>query len=219
MRIRSKKNKRLCLLIFAVFHLFVIALSTFISDYSTAKEYFSENEHLKGDDIKKDFLQESIYSILNIPGITPYAIISGTDAGYGFFAPNVASSYIIECVIKNEDGNVLTKKYTPAFKTHEGLLRYETLVSGFQERMKALKKETNKNLYTRFLDIMLRSIGSNMFENCDDPKAKSASVTLYLYSYPMLNKYIAGMREAKLVNLVSFDLAKNQKNLNRPITE
>ncbi|OZI07715.1 hypothetical protein BWI93_13195 [Siphonobacter sp. BAB-5385] len=209
----NRNRKRVALGLFAVFHLTVILLTSFLSDYSTAKDYLSETETVKGSKIEKDLIQKSIYKVLELPGITPYTVISGVDAGYGFFAPNVASSYIVECVMKDKNGKVIDRKYSPALQTNEGTLRYETLISGFQERMKAIKKKNTTTLYTRFLDIVLKSIGHNMLNTCKSPELHEGQVNLYLYSYPMLDKYIVGNREAKLIKIVGFDLKKESNKL------
>lgn len=199
-------NKRNLFFLLIIFHFIIVILSTFLGGYSTAKEYFHERTVSKGDSLEPDIIQKTIRGVLNAPGITPYAIIAGIDAGYGFFAPNVASSYIIECAIKNKAGEIISRQYTPNLSTREGRNRYETLVSDFQERMKALEKADEKTLYTRYLDIVLKKIGQNIYDQSPVADKSNGTVTLYLYKYPNLNDYIAGNKKAILINLVAFDI-------------
>lgn len=200
------KHKKSLLFIFTIFHFTIITLATFLSGYSTAREYFNDVDSARVDSLEPDLLEKSIRKIVDAPGITPYAIISGIDAGYGFFAPNVASSYIIECAIKDNAGKIISRTYSPNLVTHEGRNRYETLVSDFQERLKALEKPGEKSLYTRYLDIVLKSIGKNMYNQSNSDDKASATVTLYLYDYPNLSDYIVGHHEPALISLISYNI-------------
>ncbi|HAK30633.1 MULTISPECIES: hypothetical protein [Sphingobacterium] len=199
-------NRKNLFFLFTIFHFTIVVFSTFLGGYSTAKEYFHERTVSKEDSLEPDLIQKTVRSFLNTPGITPYAIIAGIDAGYGFFAPNVASSYIIECAIKNRTGEIISRQYTPNLSTQEARNRYETLVSDFQERMKALEKANEKTLYTRYLDIVLKKIGQNIYDQSSVADKSNGTVTLYLYKYPNLNDYIAGNRKPVLISLVAFDI-------------
>lgn len=141
------------------------------------------------------------------PLIRQYLAVAGIDAPYGYFAPNVASGYVLKFTV--EDGKrSLPQALLPNLKTKEGLIRYNTLLGSFQEKFKALneqqrsggiKQEVNP-VYIKYLDVIIKSLSKHhlAYEGIK-AKAKTITTTLYVYHYPSLRSYRLGATEPTLI--------------------
>src|SRR4051812_38245824 len=90
--VSQKKHRRLFLLIFFLFHLSLILT---VCVYSTIDSYISFYKE-DSKDFKYPPALEYTNRVLTTSGVHHYTVFAGIDAGYGFFAPNVASEYILE---------------------------------------------------------------------------------------------------------------------------
>src|SRR5690554_2413864 len=54
-------------------------------------------------------------ALTSLPGIYHYSVVAGVDAGYGFFAPNVASEYVLAFDCYGADSVLLYRQGLPAF--------------------------------------------------------------------------------------------------------
>jgi|GEM_PF-977750 len=201
-------NNRFLTLLFT-FHLFIILIvcvSSSINSYNMVYEKDVSSSKLSG-------LRNSFVNILMVPGLRQYSSVAGIDAGYGFFAPNVASSYILKFTVKDRYGN--KDIFLPAFKSKEGLIRYSSLLGIFQERLKALEKEKisgkdqyiKKSLYTRYLDVVIKTIGRSIASQDSNLLTDyNMSATLYLYQFPDLKASLIGISKPTLVNLLHFEI-------------
>lgn len=91
-------QKRIVLLTFFGFHLCLIFT---VCIYTTIDSYVS---FYKGEDKSykyPDYLTKMKNGLLT-SGLYQYSVMAGIDAGYGFFAPNVASEYILEFNLENK---------------------------------------------------------------------------------------------------------------------
>jgi len=70
--------------------------------------------------------------LLSAPTLPLYLTISGNEAAYGFFAPQVGSQYLTQFTLYNETGHVLLRTSTPRLHTSAGVVRYSRLLDGFQ---------------------------------------------------------------------------------------
>ncbi|MCW3161652.1 hypothetical protein [Chryseobacterium oryctis] len=165
--------------------------------------------------------KESIREFNSIPGIQQYQAFAGINAGYGFFAPNVASSYILKVSIYDKNKNLVKESYFPPFKSKEGLNRYHTLLGYFQDRLTILenklqkKKSTQFNesdKYGEFLDIFIKSIGRYYYKEYN-PENYNVSCTLYLHHHPLMEEIkTANKNKPVLIKLLDIDAKPLKKN-------
>lgn len=157
----------------------------------------------------KNYDKPLAYTITeNIAQSKPVSIFTsytGFDTGYGFYAPNVASDFVMTFELKDQNGNILEQKTMPYFKNKESRVRYTTVFNMF------LDKISEKNIYDKkyyqYLDIIIRQIAAHVMK--ENPKASSVTTKLYLYDYPA----IAGFRQGKTnENLILIDEFKHQSD-------
>ncbi|WP_367866781.1 hypothetical protein [Pedobacter sp. WC2423] len=215
---RSKITlKERLFLFFTAIHLILIILVCINSSINAYNLVFNEN--VKNPPLTK--ITDAIKLVLRIPLTQQYSVMAGIDAGYGFFAPNVASGYVLQFSIKDTSNTVIRQVYLPKLKTNEGLIRYNTLLGAFQARFKALDDErkkigksknkvaSNKSLYTRYLDVVIKSIGRNIWlSNNDYSKDQKMSATLYLYEFPNLKESLMGDYKPELINILTLEVNK-----------
>lgn len=189
-----KKN---LFLYFAIIHVFIIIIASIIDiidSYAESTSYINNSITTKVVNYKK-----SIQKILYLPLVEQYMTISGLTTGYGFFAPNVASSYLLKVdVIKKNDSTIKKTFFFPPFQTKEGINRYHTVLGSFQKRLTVLENEQNKvksNLFSEskeygdYLDIYIKSIGRFYYKKFDSQEYR-VHCTLYLHHYPSLKELL-----------------------------
>ena len=127
-----------------------------------------------------------VYSSLSfVEDFRPLSLLlsyTGLETGYGFFAPNVASDFIVELECYDSAGNRLpsTKALT---KTKEGFLRMNTASSMFLDYMKpdSLSIERQK------CKVFLKGICMRIMEQ--DQRIASMTAKVYLYHHPLLSDF------------------------------
>jgi hypothetical protein len=206
------KKKFLYFALIHVFFLIVVSLASTIGSYEKSSA-FVKNKFTNALLDTKVTLSRSF----GTPGLQQYLSVSGIEAGYGFFAPNVASSYILKTTIYRRDNNAKVKEYFfPPFKTREGKNRYHTLLGSFQDRLKILENDQKKkksdlfkesNQFGEYLDIYIKSIGRFYYKEYD-PDKYLVRCTLYLYDHPSLKQALSGNQEPVLVKLLELDANK-----------
>ncbi|MGK0365596.1 MAG: hypothetical protein ACI85O_002662 [Saprospiraceae bacterium] len=153
--------------IFIGIHLSLVFFMAILSTYSTCKDYLEWKPPI--------FLEntEKVVSNLlsrNIPKI--YSFVSGCDAGYGFYAPNVRVGNTV-MVEANGRGVEL------GLKTHEGHLMSNVLMGKMVNDMADKLSYSKEGKDTSFVDaivkldeLMLKNIGVYVIESqeikCDD---------------------------------------------------
>jgi len=145
--------------------------------------------------------------IVNTPGISQYANCAGIDAGYGFFAPNVASEYVLEYQLYGKNKQMAGIRRLPGFKNKESIMRYSTMLGGFQDKLLAMNDTKKlKSIRIRYLDVLVKAMGRNILRDENDiVKVKG---TLFLYDYPSLERYRAGDRTEVLLPFTKFDILR-----------
>lgn len=113
-----------------------------------------------------------------------FSTYTGLDTGYGFFAPNVSSSFIV--VAEGEEQSFLS---TDLLTTTEGRSRFSNLNDIFFNN---IDKDTS---LVKVNNIVLNII-NDKFENVNKQKFKT---TVYLYEYPMLKN--VQNNEPKLIKI------------------
>ncbi|CAI8711908.1 hypothetical protein [Chryseobacterium sp. IT-36CA2] len=123
---------------------------------------------------------------------------TGFDTGYGFYAPNVASDFVMSFELKDQNGNILEQKNLPYFKNKESRVRYTTVFNMFLDKISDKNKYDKK--YYQYLDIIIRQIAAHVMK--ENPKAASVTTKLYLYDYPTIANF---KQEKTNENLILID--------------
>jgi hypothetical protein len=126
---------------------------------------------------------------------------TGFDTGYGFFAPNVASDFVLVFDIRDSSGNVITQCIMPRFKQKESTVRYTSLYNMFLDKIEKESEKTG-NKYMQYLDIVLQQIALNVKN--DYAGAATVEASLYLYDYPSLEKFRTGDKNEKAILISKF---------------
>jgi len=160
-------------------------------------------------DIKKTGIYKVMLDVtagvVNTPGISQYANCAGIDAGYGFFAPNVASEYVLEYKLYSKNKQLAEIRRLPGFKNKESIMRYSTMLGGFQEKLLAINDTTKlKSLRIRYLDVLVKAMGRNILK--DEKDIVEVKGTLFLYDFPSLESFHSGDRSEVLVPFTKFNI-------------
>lgn len=184
--------KKIGILVFVIFQLFILLVVNLKCTYEGYFGFYYENK-----EYQKHKVHEFVEQTIQLPGVKHYLAYTGMETGYGFFAPNVASNFLVVLTKRNEKCEVIGQKSLPVFKNKESLIRYITLFGLFLEKLE--KKELENVVFNRILTVILKQIGENMngAEFIDDYES---DVTLYLYHYPYIDQYNQGVRE-KLIEV------------------
>lgn len=128
-----------------------------------------------------------------------YTTLAGIDAGYGFFAPNVASGYVLEFSSYDSLGTLLGRNRLPDFSHWESYVRYSTLLDAFQDKLsfKDGDKEEQQRITQRQLDAIMKSMSGRMAIGAQE--VSTVEVALYLYHFPTLDTFGHGEREPELL--------------------
>lgn len=120
-----------------------------------------------------------------INNFTPIAIFehyTGFNTGYGFFAPNVASSFVFIHKIYNSKEQLVSVQQGFTLNSKEGLVRFSTLQTLFLEKL----KDKGSDLYNTYLDIIAQQLSTHVLEHY--PPNYRIETVLYLYDYPRLKE-------------------------------
>ncbi|WP_123868042.1 hypothetical protein [Chryseobacterium lactis] len=193
-----------------IFLIVLVCFSSTVDSYERSSSY-QKNEFTKY--LKE--LKGNVVEFNSIPVLKQYEAISGINAGYGFFAPNVASAYILKVsVYDKKDKDNIKVFFYPPFKTREGLNRYHTLLGYFQDRLTILENKLNKkkaeefkesDKYGEYLDIFIKSIGRYYYKEYNSDQY-FVECTLYLYHYPLLRESILQKKEPVLIQLLNVNV-------------
>ncbi len=114
---------------------------------------------------------------------------TGMDTGYGFFSPNVSSSFVIQYDLYKK-GNITSEMSNADFKTREGSIRFTTINSQFMEKIDVLeKKDTLKkdSLQMQYLTVILKRLGNEQLNK--KPSLDSVRATIFMHHCPFLKEY------------------------------
>lgn len=198
---------------FAVMHILmilIVSLTSTVESYEQSSSY-SENSFTKS--LTK--FNDNIISLNSLPIIKQYEAIGGINAGYGFFAPNVASTYILKVSVYDKEYKKEYKSFFfPPFRTREGLNRYYTLLGYFQNKLTILENKLNNKKsdefedsdeYGEYLDVFIKSIGRYYYKEYPSDKYRMQSI-LYLYHYPLLQESILQKKPPVLIQLLKINV-------------
>jgi len=180
--------KQRFLLLWGILHIILI---TVVSLNSLLESYYSFYDFKKGNvvfTVTNKLLYHSSISI--------YINYTGTNTGYGFFAPNVSSGFILVYTSINHEGEEISKTTLPPFKNKASIKKYSAALSMYFDEIGGEKDDTS--------DIEKKYI--NAVTNCMAKKIKATdkgvdciNVKVYLYDFPSLKKYRQGNAKPRLL--------------------
>jgi hypothetical protein len=141
---------------------------------------------------KQDAGNNKLYNSLSfVDDYRPYNLFltySGLETGYGFFAPNVASDFIVD--LEGQDSLGRPVDMAPLFKTKEGFLRMNTASSMF---MYHATKDSSAYEHEK-CRIFLKGIAMRLMER--DRSISRITARVFLYHHPLLGD-INTLRQTK----------------------
>ncbi|KMQ59331.1 hypothetical protein ACM46_19630 [Chryseobacterium angstadtii] len=153
----------------------------------------------------KTYQKPLIYTLSeNIVQATPvnmFASYTGFDTGYGFYAPNVASDFLLSFELKDKNGNVLEEKLMPSFRKKESRVRYTTVFNMFLDKISA-DKGTYDSRYYQYLDLIIKQTAMNVMK--ENTKASHVTAKLYLYDYPTIADFNKGKVKENFILIDEF---------------
>ncbi len=151
-------------------------------------------------------VMQAAAAVSTLPGIAHYAVVAGIDAGYGFFAPNVASEYVLAFDCYGADSTLLYRQGLPDFAQRESTTRYVTMLGAFQDKLVAILdgEEDATSVEQRHLNAIIRSMAMNLLG--DDDAISHVRATLYLYDFPALKDSRHAAPRSRLIEIESFDV-------------
>lgn len=139
-------------------------------------------------------------NIAQLKPVNIFTSYTGFDTGYGFYAPNVASDFVMSFELQDKNGKILEQKTLPYFKNKESRVRFTTVFNMF------LDKISSKNIYDKkyyqYLDIIIRQIAEHVMT--ENSKAVSVTTKLYLYDYPSITDFKKGKTNENLILIDEF---------------
>ena len=174
-------------------HLSFLIIVCSVSAYTNYNEFYQ----LK----KKSVLVDQLTKIFKPTIVSIYGRLSGCDASYGFFAPNVRSSGVI--IVENNG-----KQYRPTFKSNEASIRFSSLESRISEPFFENideEKKTNDSLINAYYNLLFKAIAVKLL-NEKKLKSYSTSVNYQLYDFPSLASFRKGEKKASLHALYHLNL-------------
>lgn len=152
--------------------------------------------YYEDDNYKKPLVYELSNAVVDFAPLSLFAAYTGFDTGYGFFAPNVASDFILLFELQDHNGNVLEERIMPEFKSKESMVRYTSVFNMFMDKVVDGKKKKDSQ-YHQYLDVVLKQIAKNVLD--ETPNAAKCNAKLYLYDYPSLERYQKGEKTDNLI--------------------
>ncbi len=139
-------------------------------------------------------------SIIQSQPISMFASYTGFDTGYGFYAPNVASDFVMSFELKDKNGNILEEKILPSFNSKESRVRYTTVFNMFLDKIS--DKNGHDRKYYEYLDLIIQQIAGNVMK--ENPKASHVTTRLYLYDYPTVADFKRGKTNENFILIDEF---------------
>ncbi len=168
-------NRKILFLLAIIFHFSVIVLHNVASSAVGYQAVYGSDKQASAMVGALALCQRFIAS----PLIQYYAYFSGTETGYGFFAPQVGSQYISRFTLYDGQGDILGEYENPGLRQREGLLRYSGFLDLFQDIADAVTP--NDSLNMRVARATACSLGERLGEKHGASRVR-CQVLVYRYS-------------------------------------
>lgn len=193
-----RKNKTKICQLFLVGLILAVVLtvcidSTFDSYYEF---YYPNTSH------NNPFLYRTTKKISEVKPFRVFCNYTGFGTGYGFFAPNVASSFIFTSKIYDNNGLLLKEVNGFNFKAKESRIRFVSFQTMFLAK---LDKKTDQK-YNGYLDIIIKQMARYVLSQF--PKGCAINTTLYLYDYPRIDEVKNENFRPKIFEIKNYDISR-----------
>jgi len=176
------------ILFFIIFHLLIIFIVNLNGTINSYKVFYN------GEDYKPSKIDLVLKKVVFTPFISNYSSYAGTDASYGFYAPNVASQFTMSLSVIDSTGLVIANVKRPNLKQSESIMRFDLCLSMMQQK---LGWANSNEILNNFFKVMIHQIAMDVKK--DFPLAKTVSVSIYLYDYPTIGEYLNSNKESYIL--------------------
>lgn len=191
--------------IFSIFILSAICLLYILVNIrSTYKGYFGFYHEKESDSLlAQNGIYQNITKLILFPPVNVFLGITGLESGSGFFAPNVASSYVVR---QNLTKTGYSNSYlinTPRVSQKESTIRIRTGFSMFKDYL----AEQDDTLKILKCDVFLKRLSDNNAKGFDCNEVTS---NVYLFHKPLLSEVRQGKSESKyfLIRTKQYDFKR-----------
>lgn len=129
-----------------------------------------------------------------------YTRYTGTETGFGFFAPNVRSFGTMM-------GKTCSKKFQVQFKSVEGSMRLNCMLTTVTDKLlQDTKMKTKQDtLFEKYNELLIKSIATNSFNNFNyrTDSCKTIQLQYYLVEYPSLKIINSSKKSAPYLQLIN----------------
>lgn len=159
--------------------------------------YYEKTEY------KKPWVYRAVENFVYAKPVNVFIAYTGFDTGYGFFAPNVASDFVLTFEIRDSSGAVVAQQAMPQFRQKESVVRFTSVFNMFLDKISKESAE-NGDEYLQYLDVVIRQIALSVKK--DHPGAATVKARLFLYDFPTIAQYRAGDRAEKAILISEYDI-------------
>lgn len=160
--------KKLIFLLFAALHFFVILYSNIIGEEQTLTYYFKQKQEAG----KAYSLLDKYPRLLEAYGL--YAHFTGTETGYGFYAPSVANQVIFMFTIRDKNNMPIATDQI-SFHNREAYMRSLCIGNAYLKRPPQKDSFQNKSLNAVIKSMALWVLDTH-------PGARSIDADLLVYN-------------------------------------
>lgn len=193
----KKNNTNFFQLVLVGFILLVVLTICIKSTFDSYYEFYYPDKNYKA-----PYLYRMTDEIAESKPVRVFCSYTGFDTGYGFYAPNVASSFVLVSKIYDDQGQLLKEVNNLNFKAKESHVRFFSFQTMFLEK---LDKKTDQK-YNAYLDIIIKQIAGYILSQF--PKGDAINTKLYLYDYPRINEVKKGEIRPKIIEIKDYDIAR-----------
>ena len=173
--------------------LFVVCISSIQLAFDGYYSFYYEQE-----DYKEALLSKATRSIYNATPFKIFAYYTGFDTGYGFFAPNVASSFLFVFKFYDRKGKLEHIIDHVPFQAKESSVRFRSINGIYFAKLKDSAQRGYDSKYNRYLDIILKQLSKYVKKTYLIESFKTET-NLYLFDYPTIQAFREGAKEKALL--------------------
>ena len=145
---------------------------------------------------KEYALLNKLNDLLDVSPVAYYTTNTGTNTGYGFFAPNVASGFVVVYTFEDECGNIIKKTTMPNFKNKESIRKYSTALSVYLDEV-TTEPDSMPILKRKYIDAITNTLSKRVMQT--EKSAEGLIVQIYLHDFPSIAEYAEGNKDNRLI--------------------